>query len=201
MTHTYIETARQVLSDETKALDHLTAVLDDRFSDACRMVESCRGNVIFCGVGHSGLVAAKSASNMSSLCHPAFFMHAGEAMHGDLRLVQPEDVVIFISNSGETQEILNLLPRIGQLGCGMIAIVGKPDSTLARMCKVVLVTGVTEEAGPLKFAGSSSALVSMAICDALAIAVAVSQGLTEAAYLESHPGGAVGAHLREKLNK
>ncbi len=201
MSPDYLETGRQVIGDETKAMQQLHGALDEAFAKACQLIETCRGNVIFCGVGHSGHVAAKSASNMSSLCHPAVFMHAGEAMHGELRLVQPVDVVIFISHSGETKEVLSLIPRIQNLGCGTIAITAKPKSTLAQVCDAALLTGVTEEAGPLKFAGSSSALVSMAICDALAVAVAVSQGLTEAAYLESHPGGSVGAALRLKHSK
>jgi len=201
MNQDYLETGRQVIGDETRAMQQLHGTLDEAFAKACGMIAACQGNVIFCGVGHSGHVAAKSASNMSSLCHPAVFMHAGEAMHGELRLVQPRDVVIFISHSGETQEVLSIIPRIQSLGCGTISITAKPESTLAQVCDAALLTGVKEEAGPLKFAGSSSALISMAICDALAVAVAVSSGLTEEAYLESHPGGSVGAALRQSHSK
>ena len=154
--------------------------------------------MIFSGVGHSGHVAKKSAANMSSLNTPAYFLHAGEASHGDLGLVRKEDVVILISNSGETAEVLAILPQLKRLGMKTIAIVGNINSHLAQACDVALPIGSSEEAGPYKFAGSSSALNSMALCDALIIAVAAYQGFSEQDYLNFHPGGVVGKILEAK---
>jgi arabinose-5-phosphate isomerase len=199
MKQEYLQTGCQVLADESSAMQELQLGLAEEFNAACRLIDACRGRIVFIGMGHSGHVAAKSASSFSSLGIPSFFLHAAEAVHGELGLVTEEDVSVFISNSGETADILAILPRIIELGAGSIAIVGRPDSTLARNCDVTLYTGFKEEAAPLKFAGSSSALLSMALCDALGIAVAASRGLTEAQYLKHHPGGAVGKRLKEKL--
>jgi arabinose-5-phosphate isomerase len=196
-----MKTAHQVLEDEIRALQNLNMLLDDRFENACQIVLKCRGRVIFTGVGHSGHVGKKSAANMSSLNTPAYFLHAGEASHGDLGLVQKEDVVILISNSGETAEVLAILPQIKQIGVKTIAIVGNMSSRMAAGCDVALPIGADEEAGPFKFAGSSSALNSMALCDALIMAVAAYQGFSEQAYLNFHPGGAVGKKLKEKYGK
>lgn len=197
----YLKTGRQVLRDEIEAMRRLDAILDESFERACRMIDTCRGRVVFVGIGHSGHVAAKSASSFSSLGILSFFLHAAEAVHGELGALATGDVAILISNSGETAEILALLPRIKELGIGSIAIVGKPESTLARNCDVILPTGFTQEAGPLKFAGSSSGLLSLALCDMLAMAVAAARGLTAEAYSKHHPGGAVGASLRANLTK
>ena len=196
-----LKTAHRVLEDEIRSLQNLNMLLDDRFEKACQIVLKCKGRVIFTGVGHSGHVGKKSAANMSSLNTPAYFLHAGEASHGDLGLVQKEDVVILISNSGETAEVLAILPQIKQMGAKTIAIVGNMKSRLAVGCDVALPIGADEEAGPFKFAGSSSALNSMALCDALIMAVAAYQGFSEQAYLNFHPGGAVGKKLKEKYSK
>jgi arabinose-5-phosphate isomerase len=193
-----LRTAHQVLGDEIKSLQNLNALLDERFLKACELVVKCKGRVIFTGVGHSGHVGRKSAANMSSFNTPAFFLHSGEASHGDLGLIQKDDLVILISNSGETAEVLAILPQITHLGAKTIAIVGNLKSSLATGCDVALSIGAEEEAGPFKFAGSSSALNSMALCDALIMAVAAYQGFSERAYLNFHPGGAVGKKLKEK---
>ncbi len=196
-----LKTAHQVLKDEIRSLQKLDTLLDARFEKACEIVLHCKGRVIFTGVGHSGHVGKKSAANMSSLNTPAYFLHAGEASHGDLGLVRKEDVVILISNSGETAEVLAILPQIKHLGAKTISIVGNMQSSLANGCDVALPIGADEEAGPFKFAGSSSALNSMALCDALIMAVAARQGFTEQAYMNFHPGGAVGKILKEKYSK
>ncbi|HUV15200.1 MAG TPA: SIS domain-containing protein, partial [Pelolinea sp.] len=122
----------------------------------------------------------------------------GEATHGDLGLVQPDDLVILVSNSGETAEVLAILPQIKRLGAKTIAMVGNPQSTLGRECDLALPHGAEEEAGPFKFAGSSSALNTMALCDALIMAVAAYQGFSDEDYLKFHPGGEVGRKLKEK---
>lgn len=194
----FLTIAHQVLEDEIRSLQNLNAKLDERFEEACQMVMACRGRVIFTGVGHSGHIGQKSAANMSSLAKPAYFMHAGEAAHGDLGMVQPDDLVILISNSGETAEVLAILPQIKRLGAKTIAIIGNLQSTLARSCDLALHHGAEEEAGPFKFAGSSSALNTMALCDALIMAVAAEQGLSDEDYLKAHPGGEVGRKLKEK---
>jgi arabinose-5-phosphate isomerase len=196
-----LKTGRQVLKDEIRSLQHLSTLLDAHFEQACLMIAKCKGRVIFTGVGHSGHVGRKSAASMSSLNKPAYFLHAGEAAHGDLGLVRAEDVVIFISNSGETAEVLAILPQVKTLGANTIAITGNLRSSLAAGCDMALPIGAEVEAGPLKFAGSSSALNTMALCDALIMAVADYQGFSEQAYLSFHPGGVVGSHLKEKYGK
>jgi len=193
-----LNTAHQVLADEIRSLQNLNAIIGAEFELACELVMECKGRVIFTGVGHSGHVGNKSAANMSSLCAPAFFLHAGEAAHGELGLVTEDDLVILVSNSGETAEVLTILPQIKHLGVKMIAIVGNTSSSLAKACDVVLAIGAEEEAGPFKFAGSSSALNTMALCDALIIAIAAYKGLREEDYLKAHPGGAIGKQLKEK---
>ncbi len=196
-----LRTAHQVIEDEIRSLQNLNILLDEHFEKACQIVMECKGRVIFTGVGHSGHIGKKSAANMSSLNTPAYFMHAGEASHGDLGLVRKDDVVIFISNSGETAEVLAILPQIKKLGVKTIAIVGNMKSSLSSGCDVALLNGAEEEAGPFKFAGSSSALNSMALCDALIMAVAAKQGFSEKAYLDFHPGGSVGKKLKEKYGE
>ncbi len=198
---TFLSTAHQVLEDEIKELQNLNAILDERFAAACRMILECKGRVIFCGVGHSGHVASKSAANLASLTRPAFFLHAGEAAHGDLGAVSGDDLVIFISNSGETAEILNIIPQVKLVGAKTIAIVGNPGSSMAQACDLALPHGAKEEAGPIKYAGSSTALNCMALCDALVMATAVASGMTEEKYLHFHPGGAVGKKLSEKYHQ
>jgi arabinose-5-phosphate isomerase len=194
----FITTGIEVIKDEIHSLQNLADKLDEKFAQACDLVMGCQGRVIFTGVGHSGHVANKSAANMSSLAKPAYFLHAGEATHGDLGLVQPDDVVILISNSGETKEVLTILPQIKALGAKTISITGNLQSTLSRESDVALHHGAEEEAGPFKFAGSSSALNTMALSDAMVMAVAAAKGMTDAEYLKAHPGGEVGRKLKEK---
>jgi arabinose-5-phosphate isomerase len=194
----YLEVAHWVIKDELNALQNLDQILNQNFNLACEMIINCQGRIIFCGVGHSGHIANKSAANMSSLCRPSFFLHAGEAAHGDLGSVLGEDLMIFISNSGETEEILTILPYIKKIGTRIIAIVNNPNSTLGQNCDLVISIGAKEEAGPIKFAGSSTALNSMAICDALVMAIANVKGTSETDYLDIHPGGHIGELLRIK---
>ena len=199
MNKNYLAVGTQVLADEVRDLQTLSSQLNDSFNQACQLIDGCRGRVIFIGIGHSGHVAAKSASSFNSLGIQAFFLHAAEAVHGELGAVTGRDVCVLISNSGETEELLALLPRIRSVGAKRIAVVGKPNSSLAKGCDVTLSTAFQQEAGPLKFAGSSSALLAMALCDALAMAVAQARGLTAEDYAQHHPGGAVGKQLREDL--
>lgn len=194
-----LQTGKLVLRQELQSVQNLHDSLDDSFVQACQMIRDCQGRVVFTGIGHSGHIGAKSASSFSSLCMPACFLHCAEAIHGELGLVSPGDVVILISNSGETAEILTILPRVREVAAGTIAIVGKLESTLARNCNVALWTGFTGEAAPFRFAGSTSAVLTLALCDALAMASAEARGLTEQDYFKNHLGGAVGESLRNKL--
>jgi arabinose-5-phosphate isomerase len=199
MNKNYLPVGKQVLADEVRDLQALSEGLAESFNQACQLIDDCMGRVIFIGIGHSGHVAAKSASSFNSLGIHAFFLHAAEAVHGELGAVTGRDVCVLISNSGETEEVRALLPRIQKVGAGRVAVVGKPNSSLAKGCDVTLSTEFKQEAGPLKFAGSSSALLAMALCDALAMAVAQVRGLTADGYSHHHPGGAVGKQLREDL--
>lgn len=195
----YLKIGTQVINDEVAALKSLPEYLDEKFNQVCKLLEECKGRVIIIGVGQSWHVAKKSATSMSSLGRPAFYMHATEALHGDMGLITKEDVVIFISNSGETPELIKILEPIKRINPKTVAIVSRPGSTLAGECDIALITGVKEEAGDIKFAPSSSALVMVGLCDAITMAIAGSIGFTEKDYLQYHPGGDIGKRLSEKL--
>ncbi len=192
----YREVALRVIREEALALSHLADILDERFEQACAWIEACRGRVIWLGVGQSYHVARKSACSMASLGRPAFYLHATEAIHGDMGLVTPDDLVILVSHSGETREVLATLQPLRRIGARTMALVGKPESSLARACDLALTTGVKAEAGPIKFAPSSSALTTAALGDALVMAVADSIGFGPEDYARYHPGGAIGEQLR-----
>lgn len=188
----FVTMGKKILSDEAEAIREMVGNLDDRFQQACQMVIQCKGRVIFAGVGQSYHAARKSAVSMASLGQPAFYIHATEAVHGDMGMITPEDVIIFVSHSGETKETLAMLSVVKNLGPKTIAIVGKPESTLAKNCDVALVTGVKREAGPIQFAPTSSAIGAIALMDALLSAVAVSRGFSEKDYARYHPAGSLG---------
>ena len=196
----YLAIGKQVIQGEVQALNALPAVLDSRFNQVCALLEGCPGRVILIGVGQSYHVAKKSACSMSSLGRPAFFMHATEALHGDMGLITKDDVVIFISNSGKTPEVLTILEPIKRINPKTVAIVSKPGSPLEAECDLTLTTGVQEEAAPIKFAPSSSALAMIALLDAITMAIATSIGFTEQDYLKYHPGGDIGKRLSEKAH-
>lgn len=189
----------KVIEEEVNSLQGLLDHLDEKFNQVCKILEECKGKVFFIGVGQSFHVAKKSACSISSLGRPSFYMHATEALHGDMGMITKNDAVVFISNSGETPEVLKIMEPIKRIGPVTIAVVSKPGSSLAAQCDHCLVTGVMEEAGPVKFAPSSSALVMIGLFDAITMAIAVSIGFTEADYLKYHPGGDIGKRLTEKL--
>jgi arabinose-5-phosphate isomerase len=190
-----LSVARHVLADELAGLQNLISILDESFERACELVRNCQGRIIFCGVGQSWHVGRKTACSMSSLGKPSFYLHATEAIHGDMGLITSADVVVMISHSGETKEILNALGPILRIGARTIAMTSNPQSTLARECDIALVTGVKQEGGPIKFAPSTSAVVTTALGDALVMAVATSLGFTQDDYSRYHPGGAIGQKL------
>ena len=192
---TYLDIARRVLSNEAEAIADLIGRLDDDFVQACNICLQCDGRVIVTGMGKSGHVGGKIAATLASTGTPSFFVHPGEASHGDLGMITPKDCVIAISNSGETAEIVTILPLLKRLDIPLIMMTGEPDSTLGSEADVVLNTAVREEACPLNLAPTSSTSATMAMGDALAVALLESRGFTEEDFALSHPGGALGRRL------
>jgi arabinose-5-phosphate isomerase len=186
---------RKVIATEAEAVAALAERIDGQFVAACRLMLGCRGRVVVSGMGKSGHIAGKIASTLASTGTPAFFVHPGEASHGDLGMITPEDVVLALSNSGESAEILTLLPLLKRLGVPLIAMTGQPGSTLARHAEAHLHTGVAEEACPLGLAPTSSTTAALAMGDALAVALLEARGFTEEDFAFSHPGGSLGRRL------
>jgi len=187
--------AREVLEIEASAVTALIARLDASFTAACRLMLACRGRVVVTGMGKSGHVANKIAATLASTGTPAFFVHPGEASHGDLGMIIGEDLVLALSNSGETSELVTILPLIKRLGVKLIALTGKPDSTLAKIADVHLDVSVAREACPLNLAPTASTTAALAMGDALAVALLEARGFTEEDFARSHPGGSLGRRL------
>jgi arabinose-5-phosphate isomerase len=190
-----LRTGRQVLQDEANALLTLHDQLGDSFVEACNLVQACSGRVVVCGVGKSGHIGRKIAASLASLGKPSFFLHAAEAVHGDLGMITADDVVMLLSDSGETRETLNVLPAVRDIGARTIAITRNLDSTLARNVDVALCTCVEREADHLNLAPTTSALATLALGDALAIVTCLKAGFTEDDFARNHPGGALGQQL------
>jgi arabinose-5-phosphate isomerase len=188
--------ARRILDIEAEALRECSMNLGQDFVDSVELIHRSGGRLILTGVGKSGVVAQKIASTMRSVGIPAAFMHPVEAFHGDLGMVIPRDVVIMLSNSGETTEMVNLVPYVKRLGGSVIVMTGNSDSTLGRVADQVMDSSVRREACPLNLAPTASTAVMMGLGDALAIAVAVMQGFDEEIYKRYHPGGALGFRLQ-----
>ncbi|EFQ23330.1 KpsF/GutQ family protein [Aminomonas paucivorans DSM 12260] len=186
---------RKVLEEEANALLRAASTLGDPLVRAARCVAACSGRVVVSGLGKSGLIGRKIAATLSSLGTPAFFLHAAEGSHGDLGMVCREDVGLFLSNSGETREVLELVPFFRRLGAPLIAITGKEDSSLARVADIVLDSCVEREADPLGLAPTSSTTLQLALGDALAGMVTRLQGLVPEDFALFHPGGALGRRL------
>ncbi len=193
--HAFIELGLAVLKTEAEAVSALSDRLDQRFHDACDLILSSRGRIVVTGMGKSGHIGNKIAATLASTGTPAFFMHPGEASHGDLGMITAEDTVIALSNSGETSEITLLLPLLKRLGIPLIALTGNPASTLAKSADIHLDVSVTKEACPLGLAPTSSTTASLAMGDALAIAVLQARGFTAEDFALSHPGGDLGRRL------
>ncbi len=187
--------ARAVLDTEAAALVRLNARLDQAFVRACELMLACAGRVVVTGMGKSGHIGGKIAATLASTGTPAFFVHPGEASHGDLGMITRQDVVLALSNSGETPEILAILPIIKRLGVPMIALTGRPHSTLAREAEVHIDVGVDKEACPLGLAPTASTTAALAMGDALAVALLETRGFTAEDFALSHPGGALGRRL------
>ncbi|RLA34741.1 MAG: D-arabinose 5-phosphate isomerase [Gammaproteobacteria bacterium] len=184
-----------VLETEAEALLALRARIGDEFVAACQHMLGCRGRIIVVGMGKSGHISGKIAATLASTGTPAFFVHPGEASHGDLGMITPQDVVLALSNSGETDEILTILPIIKRLGVPMIALTGNPASTLGRQATVCLDVSVAREACPLGLAPTASTTAALAMGDALAIALLEARGFGSDDFARSHPAGRLGRRL------
>ncbi|TKB51239.1 KpsF/GutQ family sugar-phosphate isomerase [Ferrimonas sediminicola] len=191
---------RQVINVEIEALQGMQQYIDDSFVAACQQMLACQGKVIVMGMGKSGHVGNKIAATLASTGTPAFFVHPGEASHGDLGMLTEQDVVIAISNSGEAREIMTLMPVIRRLGIPVIAMTGSPDSTLARLAQVHLCIKVEQEACPLGLAPTSSTTATLVMGDALAVALLQAKGFTADDFALSHPGGALGRKLLMRVD-
>lgn len=187
--------ARKLIQAEAAAVAALADRLDSSFEQAVQLILDCRGRVVVTGMGKSGLVGQKIASTMASTGTPAFFLHPAEGIHGDLGMIMGGDVVIAISNSGETEELLRILPTIKRLGVRLIAMSGNPASNLARAADLFLDVSVTEEACPLGLAPTSSTTATLAMGDALAVVLLIERGFKAEDFAIFHPGGALGKKL------
>ena len=187
--------ARRVLDIEARAIADLGPRIGPEFAAACQACLDCQGRVVVTGMGKSGHIAGKIAATLASTGTPAFFVHPGEASHGDLGMITPVDIVIAISNSGETAEIVTILPLLKRLGLVLITMTGKRASTLGRASTVVLDTSVAEEACPMNLAPTASTTACLAMGDALAVALLESRGFTAEDFARAHPGGALGRRL------
>jgi len=188
-------TARRVLEIESQAIKNLVPRIGPSFVEACKLCLNCEGRVVVSGMGKSGHIAGKLAATLASTGTPAFFVHPAEASHGDLGMITHKDVVIALSNSGETVELITLLPLLKRADIELIMMTGKPDSTLAQAANVVLDVGVNEEACPLNLAPTASTSAALAMGDALAVALLESRGFTQEDFALSHPGGSLGRKL------
>ncbi|MGE5318580.1 MAG: KpsF/GutQ family sugar-phosphate isomerase [Hyphomicrobiaceae bacterium] len=187
--------ARQVLDIEADALRALSTRLDAGFANAVQLILACRGRVVVTGMGKSGHVGGKIAATLASTGTPAFFMHPGEASHGDLGMIAHDDVVLALSNSGESNEIVSIVPLITRRGAKLIAMTGNPNSTMAREADVHLNAAVDKEACPLNLAPTASTTAALALGDALAVALLDARGFSADDFARTHPGGSLGRRL------
>jgi len=187
--------ATEVLETEAAAIHALTRRIDQTFVAACRRMLECQGHLIVTGMGKSGHIGHKIAATLASTGTPAFFVHPAEASHGDLGMIRREDLLLALSNSGETEEVLRLLPVLKRLGVGLIAMTGNPGSTLARHADIHLDTSVDQKACPLGLAPTASTSAQLALGDALAVALLDARGFTADDFARSHPGGKLGRRL------
>jgi arabinose-5-phosphate isomerase len=187
--------ARQVLDIEADALRALSTRLDAGFAGAVQLILACSGRVVVSGMGKSGHIGGKIAATLASTGTPAFFMHPGEASHGDLGMITHNDVVLALSNSGESNEIVSIVPLIKRRGAKLIAMTGNPNSTMAREADVHLNAGVDKEACPLNLAPTASTTAALALGDALAVALLDARGFSADDFARTHPGGTLGRRL------
>lgn len=190
-----LEQARQVLRMEAEAVLEQVERIDKHFKAAVEMIMACPGRTVITGMGKSGIIGRKMAATLASTGTPSFYLHPAEGIHGDLGMVTEGDVVIALSNSGETGEVLHILPSLRRIGAKLIAMVGNPNSTLAKNSDIVLNVGVTREACPLGLAPTSSTTAALAYGDALALALLSKRKFTASQFAVFHPGGSLGRKL------
>lgn len=195
MTNNDISTAEQVFLSYSESLKRLVDHLDARFEDAVQQLVQTKGRVILIGVGKSGIIAKKIAATFASTGTTSFFVHAGEAYHGDLGMIHPDDTAILLSYSGETEEVIRLLPLLKKNGTSIIAIVGQPESTLAQHADIALIAPIEREVCPNNLAPTTSTLVSLAMGDALAVCLMKHRGFKAIDFAKFHPGGSLGRRL------
>ncbi|MEM6639165.1 MAG: KpsF/GutQ family sugar-phosphate isomerase [Pseudomonadota bacterium] len=195
-----VASAQRVLDIESAAIRDLVPRLGDAFVSACRLCLACQGRIVVTGMGKSGHIAGKLAATLASTGTPAFFVHPGEASHGDLGMITRHDVVLALSNSGETAELSVLLPTIRRLDVPLIAMTGSAASTLARAATVHLDVAVPEEACPMNLAPTASTTATLALGDALAVVLLEQRGFTEEDFARSHPGGRLGRRLTLRVS-
>ena len=193
--NSYIDIAKTVLDIEAEAIHGLKAQIDDNFTTACELILNCSGRLVIVGIGKSGHIGNKIAATFASTGTPAFFVHPSEASHGDLGMITSKDIVLAISNSGETPEILTILPIIKRMGVKLISLCGKLDSSIAQHSDAKLNSSVSKEACPLNLAPTTSTTATLALGDALAMAVLENREFNETDFARSHPGGALGKRL------
>jgi len=191
----FIEQGLRVLNIERQALADITQYVDENFHSACQLMFDCQGRIIVIGMGKSGHIGNKIAATLASTGSPAFFVHPGEASHGDLGMITKNDVVMLISNSGETSEVLNIIPVLKRLGAKIISMTGNPLSTMATLADVHVCIKVEQEACLLGLAPTASTTATLAMGDAMAVALLEARGFTADDFALSHPGGSLGKRL------
>lgn len=196
---TFIEIGRRTIQIEQDAIEALHSRIDEGFSKACRLMLECSGRIVVVGMGKSGHIARKIAATLASTGSPAFFVHPGEASHGDMGMITSHDVVLAISNSGETSEVVTLLPLFKRMGAAVVSMTGNPQSTLSKAAEINLDTSVDKEACPLDLAPTSSTTTQLVMGDALSIALLEARGFTAEDFAFSHPGGSLGRKLLLKV--
>ena len=195
------ELAKAVIKIEIEAIQALDQRIDHLFTRACQYLLDCKGRIIVLGIGKSGHIARKIAATFASTGSPAFFVHPGEAKHGDMGMIMQNDVILTLSNSGETEEIVTLLPFIKRLDIPLITLTGNPESTLAKAASVNIDVSVHKEACPLGLAPTSSTTAALVMGDALAISLLHNRGFTAEDFAMSHPGGSLGRRLLLKVDE
>lgn len=195
-----VSLAQSVIRTEAAAVSALHERIDDNFVEACHTLLACEGRIMICGIGKSGHIGAKLAATLASTGSPAFFVHAAEASHGDLGMFKPNDVLIGISYSGNSAELMAMIPGVKRLGIPIISLCGEPQSPLAQASDIVLNTHIEREACPLGLAPTASTTATLVMGDALAIALLSARGFTEDDFARSHPGGRLGRRLLLKVD-
>lgn len=194
-----LDGARRTLDLEARAIDAVASRLDERYIQAVDLIHACRGRVVVTGMGKSGLIGQKIAATLSSTGTPSFFLHPADGSHGDLGMLTRQDCAIVLSNSGETAEVVAIIPVIKRLGLPLIGLLGRMDSTLARVSDVVLDVSVSQEACPLGLAPTSSTTAALAMGDALAVSLLEKRGFNAEQFALFHPGGNLGKRLLLKV--